>query len=106
MKIKDSVYKLCDKCNMCLDILEDEVRACDCCKKKLVGEYLLSDVFVKQAAKDIGERPPLEFCSWKCCIKTLKKTKTNYFISLPYLNFESKQKGMKPADFFTLFKKL
>lgn len=54
--------------------------------------------------KDGSAAEHMHFCSWKCCVKALRKVKTDYFISLPFLHYDGSQKGLGAQDFFALLK--
>ena len=105
MKIKDAQYKQVVK--TVNERVSQDVYGCDNCKK--VIDFNLKDVESLEATvfKHAGntESNRLEFCSWKCCIVRLRKVKTDYFISLPFLSFDNKQNGLKAKDFFALFPK-
>lgn len=85
---------------MVLKRVSDDVYGCDQCKKPITDDRLEFTVFFDHAD---AERH--EVCSWACAIKLLRKMKTNYFISLPYLHYDRKAKGIRAKDFFALFNK-
>jgi hypothetical protein len=106
MKIRDQEWNECKCCGRNTTIKVNEAYGCDQCGKEIDLnkkniEYLESVIF---SHAENRESKRVQFCSWKCCLKFLKKTKTDYFISLPYLNFENKQKGIHARDFFKLVK--
>lgn len=91
-----------------LKTLVPAVKGCDQCKKKLPtgkGGYQTSlEVSVFDTVAGETESKRLEFCSWKCVAKAVKKEKSNYFISLPYLHCDGQPKGMNFADFIRILK--
>ena len=99
MKIKEATYKTCKSCGT-KHHLTDESYGCDECRKPIDrgGEhrkYLQATVF-----KRAGETQHLEFCSWKCAIKGLRKVRTDHFVSLPFLQYDERQVGIRAQDFF------
>jgi hypothetical protein len=99
MLLREPRYRTCTSCEA-QHLEENEVYGCDGCRKEIDMrkkhvEYLDATVHHRtEAAKS------LHFCSWKCCMKGLPKVKTDYFISMPFLMFDSKAKGMRAKDFF------
>lgn len=104
MKLKDAVFKKCKSCHQTVKRISDETFGCDSCKQEIdIGkperDYLAATVFTH------GDTTiHLQFCSWKCCIKKLKTVKTDYFISLPFLSFDTKSPRMHAREFFKLMK--
>lgn len=86
--------------------VSDEVHGCDECRAVIdfndkdckYLEYLIFN----NPLDTRSERRIL--CSWKCVIKNLKKAKSNYFISLPFLHFDETRKGFRAKDFFSAIK--
>lgn len=106
MKIKEAEHEDCSTCNH-RTRKSDEEYGCDTCKKpinrnggKRHAQYLRASVF--NDGKSGSDS--LEFCSWKCCLIGLKKAKSNYFISLPFLIYDETQKGIRAKDFFDAIK--
>lgn len=110
MIIKKAKYRKVKK--IVTERVSDDVYGCDECKKEIKeGQYKL-DVTIFYNNKKLskqhngdGETDRHEFCSWDCVCKFLPKIKTDYFVSLPYLFYDSKmkQKGIKANDFIKLF---
>jgi hypothetical protein len=99
MKITEAVSTQCDKCGARHHV-SDEEYGCDVCRKPInrdgqTRQHLSANVFHNG---EVTTR--LEFCSWKCCIQGLRKVKTDYFVALPYLHYDEKQKGIRAKDFF------
>lgn len=101
MKIKETTYSACGECGT-RKRLTDDAYGCDVCKKPISYEitgkhhqHLRATVF-----NEGKESRDLEFCSWACCLRGLKKVKSDYFVSLPYLLYDEKQKGIRAKDFF------
>jgi hypothetical protein len=109
LKIKDAVYDNCTECGRIKGTIVEESFGCDGCKKPIDEQlnnrhrhYLQLTVFREEADTSAEH---LQFCSWKCVLKTLPKIKCNYFINLPYLSFDNKlDKGIRAQDFFTAVK--
>lgn len=103
MIVKNATYKTCKSCGT-KHRLTDETYGCDECRKPIDREgeqrqYLRVGVF-----KHGEETRHLEFCSWRCCAKGLRKVKTDYFVSLPFLHYDERQKGIRAQDFFALLR--
>jgi len=45
-------------------------------------------------------------CSWQCVFEKLKTIESDYFITLPYLQFDTKAKGCRVKDFWKAIKNL
>ena len=99
MKLRERKWASCPTCNCRTELLEEELFGCDNCQKQFNEETLRFTVF----HKDI-EAEDFQFCSWACVLEKLKETKTDSFISLPYLSFDAEKEGQTPQDFFALFK--
>jgi hypothetical protein len=90
-------------CDNHTGIEQEEEYGCDECKKPIQRDvkgshhtYLKADIF-----RQGGATGHLEFCSWTCCLKGLKKVRTDYFVSLPYLIYDDQDaKGLRAKDFF------
>ena len=84
--------------------------ACDKCKKDLglndCGEHLEVKIFYQDQNNQRKETDHLQFCSWKCCIKFLPKIKSDYFVTLPYLHYDNRKKGLTAKDFFEAIGKI
>ncbi len=80
--------------------VSDEVYGCDQCKKE-IGERTLDITIFHHK----GESEYKNLCSWKCVIKFVPTIKTDYFVSLPYLHYDEKIKGITVADFIKATKK-
>jgi hypothetical protein len=103
MIVKEATYKTCKGCGT-KHRLTDETYGCDECRKPIdrggeQRQYLQATVF-----KHGEESKRLEFCSWRCCLKGLRKVKSDYFVSLPFLHYDERQKGVRARDFFTLLR--
>ena len=89
--------------------ISDDVYGCDQCKKEFGGaDKLQIDVFYNDKTKKKQDRGEVlykhDFCSWVCVFKFLPKIKTDYFVNLPYLLYDSKTKGTSVKDFLKLIK--
>lgn len=110
MIIKERVYKQCGECKRS-ETVSDEEYGCDNCKTpiNLISgngkhrEYLEVTVFKEGA----GSAKHLQFCSWKCVFAKLPKIKCDYFIDLPYLNYDGEvPEGQRAKAFFEAIKEL
>ena len=104
MKIKEATYKACQTCDHKTRETDEEY-GCDECRKPIdyggeQRQYLRVNIFHH------GSSPSTELhlCSWKCAMKALKKVKSDYFVSLPYLHYDERQKGIRANDFFDAIK--
>ena len=89
--------------------ISDDVYGCDQCKKEFGSEDKLQiDVFYhdekNKKQNNGGGTDKHDFCSWVCVFKFLPKIKTDYFVNLPYLKYDSKTKGATAKDFLKLIK--
>lgn len=103
MKIKEATYHTCPTCENRSRESDDEY-GCDECQTPIdygskKRQHLQATVFRHNL-----ETENLEFCSWKCALKGLKKVKSDYFVSLPYLHYDERQKGVRAKDFFDAIK--
>jgi hypothetical protein len=101
MLIKPAKFKKVKK--VVTERVSDDIYGCDNCKKELDFnkpdlEYLRLTVFYREDKSSES----MEFCSWKCVLEKLPKIKTDYFIHLPFLLFDTKQKGISAKDFLKL----
>ena len=101
MKIREAEFSKCKCCGKRGDLISDEAYGCDSCGKvidmnKKGDDYISATLYHKkyEPAEDFV------FCSWKCALKKLSKVKTDYFISLPFLTFDSRKKGVRAKDFW------
>jgi len=102
--IREEEYKTCDKCGH-REFVRDGAVGCDNCGKELdLSKPEIEYIDATVHRHNGEETEPLYFCSWKCCLITLKKVKTDYFISLPFLSFDNKKRGLEASDFFKLLK--
>jgi hypothetical protein len=87
--------------------VSEEIHGCDNCKKEIDFnnpkiQSLELTVFRHQYNTQ-SER--LIFCSWSCVLEKLPKIKTDYFVSLPYLMFDTNHKGVSAKDFIKEIRK-
>ena len=78
---------------------------CDNCNKEM-GEFGSLDMTVF-SNKGNTRSKRYELCSWKCVFEKLKKVKSNYFVSLPYLHYDRDKErlaGQDGKDFFKFIK--
>ena len=107
MIIQEEKWRSCESCGSHIERVQEKEYGCDTCRKHInenygqEREYLRLVVFAKtdnSGAKDY------QFCSWKCVFKKLRTLKTDYFVSLPYLHFDSNIKGQRASDFLKCLK--
>jgi len=84
-------------------MIQSESYGCDTCKTSISlltkndeHEYLDITVFHRVESGTTH----YQCCSWVCVFKKLKTLKTDYFISLPFLKFDTTVKGQTARDFF------
>lgn len=98
MLIKPAKFKKVKK--MVSERISDDVYGCDECKKvidfnKKDVEYLEITVFNNDLDRDASRH---QLCSWECVFNYLPKVESDYFVSLPYLNYD--KEGETSADAF------
>lgn len=104
MLIQDNKYRVCDSCRA-RHLISERIYGCDTCKKVIdmnqpEREYLSATVFSHTKGN-----ADIHACSWVCMMKALRKVKTDYFVSPPFLHYDkSASKGMRASDFFKLLK--
>ncbi len=81
--------------------VSNDIYGCDQCKKEFEEnrEYLQYTIHFQE-----GEAERHEFCSWKCVLKSLKKVKTDYFVSMPFLHYDKGTAGTRAKDFLKAIK--
>jgi hypothetical protein len=104
MKIRDLVREKCSKCGCNGKVIQEEAYGCDNCRKiidlsKPEADYLKVDLFFQNHTEH------LQFCCWKCLFKKCRGVTTDYFISLPFLKFDTKKPGLCGKDFWKHIKK-
>jgi len=105
VKIQEAAHRKCGECGAYREIIREELYGCDNCRKVIDlsrrdSDYL--DVGIHQKGNNVPTKR-MEFCSWACVKAKLKSIKSNYFVSLPFLHYDSKQKGLRAQDFFRAF---
>ena len=109
MLLKERVYEKCSQCNQTTKVIQEKSYGCDCCKKPIdellnSGNTKHNDYLQVTVFHDGNKADDFQFCSWVCVFKKLKKIKTNYFITLPYLAYDQKEKGQTVKDFWKCIK--
>lgn len=104
MLLKDRKYRECKSCKA-RHLVRSEVYGCDGCGKVLdmnkpEADYLRATIHRKNQA--VGDSTDVTCCSWRCMVKSLRKVKTDYFVSLPFLHYDEGAKGTRAAAFFDL----
>jgi len=103
--IREAEWSECKCCKRRDKIIQEEMYGCDSCGKEIDlskpdTDYLRASVFKTK----VSAAEHLTYCSWRCAIKGLKKVKSDYFVSLPYLHYDPHKPGMRAKDFFALVK--
>jgi len=100
MEIKPRKYK---KVKQLVNVMvHDVIYGCDECKKVLDMNKHEVDYLRATIHSNTKQAEDLIFCSWKCCLSYLPKIKCDYFVSLPYLMFDSKKIGLRAKDLLKL----
>ena len=93
MLIQEEKYSSCGECGRRKATIQEQTYGCDNCRKEIQHEleagkrqHLQMTVFRHESDTSAEN---LEFCSWKCVLAYLPKIKSDYFINLPYLHFDS-----------------
>ena len=102
MSIKEPVYETCGQCGSQKMVKDSEI-CCDTCKKVIPHNSGALDVDVHHK---IGDAETYNFCSWVCLFKKLPKLKSEWFITLPVLNFDKVSDGQHTRDFWKAIKNL
>ena len=101
MIVKDRVYQECKSCGSRKLVAED-VYGCDLCKKEMdmiSGNRL--DVQIFHNGSEATEHK--HFCSWQCVLEFIPAITTDYFVTLPYLQYDDDTpKGQRAKDFLAL----
>lgn len=96
--LREAQWRECGECGLRKRIAEER-RGCDVCKKIFADDepYLSADIF----SHDSNGADRLDACSWACALRGLAAIETDYFVSLPYLHYDSDTPmGQRAADFF------
>lgn len=82
---------------------EDQCR-CENCEGEVDDiEPLMLTVF--NEGQDAGKAPEYQFCSWECVFEYLPGIPCDYFISLPFLHYDSNRRQDSADAFLKLIKK-
>lgn len=104
MIVKEAVFETCNCCGWRKRV-GDDVRGCDVCRKEFSekeGPPLNFTVFRSQEKSE-----DIDCCSWLCALTALRNVESDYFVSLPYLYFDSDvPEGARAQDFFTAIEQL
>ena len=100
MIIKKATYRKCPQCGIVRRIADEEY-GCDGCGAPLNYtdsncEFLRMTVFSQGAeGADV-----YHFCSWQCVLKKLATLSCDYFIDMPFLHFDTKNKKIHADNFW------
>lgn len=103
MKIKEPTFHTCPTCENRRRLTDTEY-GCDECRKPIDFEGKQRQHLQVTVFRNNKPTESLEFCSWVCCLKGLKKINSDYFVSLPMLHYDDHQKGIRAKDFFDAIK--
>ena len=110
MKLKETKWRTCRTCHQRTTVIQEESFGCDECHKA-IDEQLGSgntehrdhlEVTVFRKKTESAEH--LHFCSWRCALAHLPKICTDYFVSLPFLQYDGRWPGTTAKDFFDAHK--
>lgn len=114
MKLTDTTYESCPACGTHQRTLAAETYGCDWCGKVInaTGEDSSAasassaptpmDLTVFNQPWDTRSEH-FQFCSWPCVLAGLRKTPSDYFVTLPYLHYQAgKPAGQTVGDFLKL----
>lgn len=105
MIIKKQEFKVCKECGD-RKLIRNEEYGCDTCKTNI--DYLSGgedrDYLEVTVFHSNNESRHFQFCSWACVLDKLKTIKTDYFISLPFLKFDSNVKSLGVEGFWAAIK--
>jgi len=88
-----------ERCPVCNKITKASVvtLTCDCCGKAIRSDQLaLTSTELHQ--DDRAERR--YFCCWACALTHLSRMKGDYFLELPYLQYDDVPRGCHARDFW------
>ena len=100
MIIKKAKYQNCPQCGNARRISNDEY-GCDRCGKSL--DYFNSDtdfLIATAFSKNSDKKDYYHFCSWQCALEKLATLSRDYFVDLPYLHFDVKNKKAHAGNFW------
>ncbi len=100
MIIKSAKYKKV-KVEVPIEV-SPEVYGCDNCEREIKEDKGKLDISIFVHDQDNSREQ--FFCCWKCLLEYLPEIKCDYFITLPYLHYDEKQKGIRVEDFLKLIK--
>lgn len=85
-------------------IVKQRIYGCDNCKTPI--DMADNNAQYLEATNHYNNKEPkqMQYCSWSCFAQNIKKQKGDYFMSLPFLNFDVKKKGFRAKDFFDVLK--
>jgi predicted RNA-binding Zn-ribbon protein involved in translation (DUF1610 family) len=103
MELSQRVYEKCECCGRNGNIKQYAVFGCDQCGKVIGDEDSTDSLGISvHWLNNNSER--YQLCSWECVFKMVKKAKTDWFISLPFLSMDNHTKGQRVSDFWKAVK--
>ena len=104
MLLKDIKFEKCKSCGANKRTIQERVYGCDNCKKvidlnKKRIDWLEVTVFHQGSKADHHH-----LCSWKCVIRFVRKVKSDYFITLPFLHYNKGSPETRASAFLKLVK--
>ena len=104
MLLKEAQYK--ETKQMVRTRISEEIYGCDVCKLEIDMDCEGSDYLDLRIHFNDRDSKHMQLCSWECVLEILPKIKTDYFVSLPLLMYDTKKKGMRAKDLISLLKKV
>ena len=100
------VEERCETCKQVTKVISSDRYSCDEC-----GALMHLDTKGEQDFLDLtvfhNKKPTrtIQCCSWECILKKVRRVRTDYFISLPFILFDGKVDGCRAKDFFAAINK-
>ena len=73
---------------------------CDNCKKVIDLNKKATDWLEVTIFNQNREADHCQLCSWKCVIKFVRKIKSDYFVTLPFLHYDKGPPQTRASAFF------
>ncbi len=110
MIIKPTKYKKCKCCKQNIKIISHETYGCDICGKEINMNSPERDYLQFTIHYHSNESQWIHACSWKCAIKKVRQIinekSSDYFISLPFVSFDTTTIGCRVVDFIKELKRI
>lgn len=107
--LREEQWRKCSECGTRKALVHDASYGCDGCGKPIDALLEQSNIrrreYLELSVHNWESSSRLQFCSWKCVIRGLRKVESDYFVVLPYLHYDDAAKGQRVSDFLALFGK-